>query len=166
MWLGTLAIPAKAIRSMPRRRGWSYASHDVIEGPPKSQFIAPGAPELTLSLFLHASFCEPKAILDALVALADAGEVCVLQSESGTIHGQFVIEGVSDDPKWTLPDGTLVAVTVDVTLSDPGLDGVLAIAEPKPLATSGNAADVQSNEPAEDRSRAANDVTPAEIARR
>lgn len=165
MLFGTLTIPAKAIRAMPRGRGWSYASQEVIEGPPKAQFVAPDAANLTLSLVLHASFCRPKEILDALVAMADAREVCVLQSDAGVVHGQFIIENVADDPKWTLPDGTLIATTVDLTLRDPGLDEVLALARPAPFATAENASDTKDAPPPEDRSRPVDDVSPQEIAR-
>lgn len=165
MFFGPLILPARAIRAMPRQRGWTYAPQEVIEGPPKAQFIAPDAATLTLSLFLHVEFCNPKQVIDALVAMADAHEAHVLQDESGLVHGQYVVESVNDDPRWTLPDGTVLAATVDVTLSDPGLDELLAIARPKPIATEDTAADTKAEPAPEDRSRAPDDVSPAEIAR-
>lgn len=165
MLFGSLALPPKAIRSLPRRRDWTYASHDVIEGPQKAQFVSAGAGDLSLQLFLHADFCDPKEIIEALVMMADSAGVHVLQSESGVVHGQYVIESVNDDPRWTLPDGTLLVATVDVGLRDPGIDEVLALARPKPIATADAATDTQAEPPPEDRSRAPDEVTPEEIAR-
>lgn len=134
MILGWLEIPNMAVRSLPRSRGWDYAKQGVIEGPPRAQYVAEAETSMSMSLFLHVSFCRPKEILDALMAMGDEHDAQILQSDDGTILGQFIIERIDDKPRWTLPDGALLAVDVDISLSDPGLDTQLARTRQSPQA--------------------------------
>lgn len=164
MIFGSLVLPTVAIRTLPRRRSWSYAMQDVIEGPPRAQFMAPGTTESTLTLFLHASYCAPKQVLDALVAMADAADAYTLQAESGEVLGQYVITSVDDDPKRTLPDGTVIATTVTVALADPGLDG-LSLPPSAPIATDATATNTVDEPIVVESTGVPEDVTPAEIAR-
>lgn len=165
MIFGWLEIPNMAVKALPRGRTWSYAKHEVIEGPTRAQFVADGAPTATMTLFLHASFCNPKAILDALDAMGDEHEAQVLQEDGGVILGQYVVEAVNDRPIWKLPDGTLLACEVDLQLSDPGLDTALALRTTPPMGVEGNARETTSEPKNEDMTRPAEDFTPAEIAR-
>lgn len=135
MLFGALTIPNRAVRALPRMRGWNYAAHASIEGPERAQYVADQAPQLSMTLFLHVDFCNPKRVLEALVAMGDTHYAQLLQTDDGTILGTFVVQGVADQPRWTLPDGTVLACEVNVTLSDPGLDQPLAREKEGPYAT-------------------------------
>lgn len=134
MLLGWVIIPDIAVKAYPRSRSWSYASQASIEGPERSQFVAVDAQTQTLSLFLHVDFCRPKEILDQLIMLGDQHDAQILSTEDGMILGQYVVEKVTDTPRWTLPDGAVLACDVEISLSDPGLDNPVPRVQQRPEA--------------------------------
>jgi phage protein U len=148
MILGDLVLPALAVKGLGVDDAWEYAAHAVIEGKPRRQFVAPDARGIPLSLYLHAEFIHPQQTIDRLRAFADAGEVLILQALSGLIYGHFVIEGISLRPKWTLPDGTIIATGVEVKLVEPGLETLLEV--PAPIAVDGATSDTTNDPPPED----------------
>jgi len=163
MQLGELSLPVIAVRPFSVDDGWTIASQDVIGGKPRQQWIAPGSRGITLSLFLHADYCRPQELIDQLRALAAAAEVLTLQEDGGLVHGDFLIGGVREAPRWTLPDGTLLVADVDVQLMESG-DAAAADAT-VPQAVEGAGAQTGATAPTEDTSRPIDDVATTEIAR-
>lgn len=167
MILGSIQLPVSAVNGMPVGDSWSYASHAVIEGPEKKQFVARNGRTINLSVKLHAatSAKSPEALHAELVALGDAHEALVLQENNGRIRGTFVIEAVDMTPIQKLPDGTIIAMSLTIKLTDPGLERALDIPA-KPIATVGTTAVTTSVPKAEDRSTPVEGHTPLMIARR
>jgi phage protein U len=165
MILGPLKLPVIAINGMSLAEAWTYASHAVIEGKQRKQFVSKEAPNLSLSTWLHAEHIPVDQTIDQLRALADAHEVLVLQEPNGKIWGQFVIESLDTRPVWKLADGFCVCATVEIKLGDPGLEGGIVV-PPLPVAVVGTKAATTSTPKAEGTSAGLDTVTPQQIARR
>jgi len=149
MILGGLQFPPIAVTSFPFGDAWAYAAHAVIEGKARRQKVAVEARAFTLGLFLHAEFIRPQATYDQLKAWGDAGEVLVLQANSGLVYGQFVIDKLALRPTFMLADETIVAATLDVSLVEPGLETLLEVPAAPP-GVDGNAEDTTTEPPPED----------------
>lgn len=157
-----IELPAIAIRSASTREGWSWATHDVIEGVARMQAMGIAPRELTLSLLLHVQFVSPRPTLTRLRRIADTAEPFQIWTSSGGYWGTFIIAGLDHRPLWTFPDGRILVATCDVTLRDPGVE--VEVAE-RPLALTQTAQDIVSTPVAEDTSADIDDVSPEEIAR-
>lgn len=163
MILGPLRFPNIAVVAISDEDGWDYAAHSVIENVERRQFVAKRGKPITLSLKLHAEWMDPQETLDELRELADAHEVLTLQSISGRLLGQFVIEGISSKPLFILPDGFIVSMSVDVKLVDPGLEESVPL--PEPVAVMGTLIVTTTSVKEEDTSTPKDEVTPQQIAR-
>lgn len=165
MILGDLRLPTGTVKGLNPKDGWTYATHAVIEGKPRRQFVAPDGRAVSLSLFLHAEYINPQQTIDRLRSWADASEVLVLQADSGVLYGQYVIESIDVRPTWTLPDETIVVCDVEVSLGEPGLETLLEV--PTPEATEANATDTVDEGPTETIPEGEDpaDVDPAEAVR-
>lgn len=158
-----LTLPAMALRGVRGGDGATWASHEVIEGKPRKQFIGPAGADLGLSLYLHVAFIAPRPTLTRLRQLCTTGEVFQLWTDSGAMWGTFAIEKVDHSMVWTLPGGQVIAMRVELALGDPGIPGPVELV--RPLAIAGNAVNTTPTRAPEDLSRPAADITPQEIAR-
>ena len=120
-----ITLPALAIREVSGTDGATWARHDVIEGKPRSQWMGPDAKSLTLPLYLHASFIAPRPTLTALQQVMAQAEPLQVWTDAGSYWGTYVITAVQYRFTWTLPGGQVIAMTCDVTLSEPGDEAVL-----------------------------------------
>jgi phage protein U len=165
MILGPLRFPTIAVVGFNDDDAWTYASHAVIEGKPRKQFVGDEAKSITLSLKFHIDFgMDPGDLIAVLKDLASEHGVHVLQELNGKLIGEFVIEAVHVKPRWKLPGGFLAYADVDVVLGDPGLEQNLVIA--KPVAVVGTSSTTTSTPKAEDTTIDLDEVTPAQIVRR
>lgn len=164
IYLGDLALPVMAVRSVSGSDGASWSSHDVIEGKPLLQWTGPTSRDLSVSLYLHVAFINARATLNALLALAALGEPFAITTAAGRVWGRFVLRDVQYKFVWFLKDGTPLALTADLSLTEPGdadsppaaiPPALEAYATPEVLAAL-----------TEDTSGDPDDVTPAEIVRR
>lgn len=137
MLLGDLHLPTIAVRSNGLRDAWAVAQHPVIGGKPRSQGIAPEARGAQLQVFVHAEWMHPQQTIDRLRAMAGAFEVLVLQADSGLIYGQFLIDALDIQPRWTLPDETIVSALVMISLGEAGVDVMLDASASEAVAGSG-----------------------------
>lgn len=139
--LPSLTLPAPSIRSLPRSRAWSFAAHELIDNKSLLQPTGGGNVSRTLSLGLHAVWCNPRQLLDRLEQYASS--FVALQfavAETGRDLGVFVISSLDEQPGFLLPDGTEVSIAVDLRLDDPGLpEERLFVPGVRPEASSSNA---------------------------
>ena len=164
MFLGPLELPTLVVASMTFSDGVTYAAQAVIEGKPRMQFVAPNARVTSIVCALHVRFISPKRFIDNALALMGAREILTLQEESGVLYGDFVIDKVDWQPRAKFPDGTLMAASCTLALSDPGLDRPNDV-RPRPMGVVGEAVDIVTKPKVENTSRPIDSVTPAEIAR-
>lgn len=164
IYLGDLALPAMAVRSVSGSDGSSWSSHDVIENKPLLQWMGPTGRDLSVSLYLHVAFVDARRALNALIAMATLGEPFAITTAAGRMWGTFVLRDVQYKFTWLLKDGTPLALTVDLSLGEPGEadspptelpPALAAYATPEVLAAW-----------TEDTSSDPDDVTPEEIVRR
>jgi phage protein U len=160
--LGAVHLPTSTVVSLSVEGGWSHATHDVIGRKPRRQFIAPRARSVSIACYFHVDLVDDPATLVAeLEELGAAAEVVPVQSDYGDLLGHFVLESVRVTPRWTLPDGRLLAAQVHIELGDEEDEERPA---PRP-AIEGSPARTASAQSAEDTSRAPGSVPTAEIAR-
>lgn len=158
-----ITLPVIAVRSVRGGDGAEWPAHEVIGGKPRKQFLGPSGSDLGLSLYLHVTYISPRPTLTRLRQISASGEAFQLWTDSGGMWGTYVIEKVDHSVRWTLPSGQMIAIAVELTLSDPGLEGALELV--RPLAIAGNAVGTTVTLPPEDTSQPASEITPQEIAR-
>src|ERR1700749_1556885 len=70
---------------------WTYAEHEVVEARPLLQWISEELQIISIDLRFHASFTDPAAQLDSLLATARAHSAQALVLGNGEHQGYFVI---------------------------------------------------------------------------
>lgn len=158
-----IELPVQSVLNVSREDGSTWATHDVIQGTPRQQFIGPGLGRLRLKLFFHIDFIGPRPTITFLRGMKDRGEIFQLWSRAGSFWGVRKIDQVDSQYVWALEDGRVICAYCDLTLSEPGLVAppVLVL----PLALEGNATDVVPTKAEEDTSRPIDEVPVEEIAR-
>ena len=167
MIIGYLTIPSKAVTAIaPGEDSVTYADHAVIEGKPKSQFIAENATGYSVSIYAHREFgLDPDLLHVALRQLMIDREVVALQHDDGTILGTFVITNVKPTPGFTMADGFVVSKHLDVTFKDPGLERDVVPTTSKKIAVGSNVG-ATADGPPEDLSTPKDSIATTTIARR
>lgn len=164
IYLGTVLLPSLSVVGVSMADGSTYATHEVVEGKPRRQYVGEQAPELALSLKLHVEWVDPDTLLTTLSAMRTSHEPFELTTVGGARWGTFVIEAMQERPVWLFDDGSRGCTMVDLRLVDPGVS-VLA-ERPRPAGVRDVAEDVVTTPKGEDTSRPIGSVTPQEIARR
>lgn len=104
------------------RQAYDYAEHALIEGKPDLQFIGEGLVERQISMRFHCSFCDPAAALAVLRAAAAppprARDLIMGNGDAYAHQGTYVITEIGQTLEKAAPDGSLVSITVDVTLRE------------------------------------------------
>lgn len=162
--LGSVMLPSIAVLGLRIGGSESYSAQDVIEGKPRLQWMGPGAAQAQLTLKAHVEWIPPATLYARLESLRSAHEAVALATLAGDILGTFVVEQVDLTPIWCFEDGVVGAATLDVKLTDPGVD--VAAARPRPVGVRDEAEDIVTAPKPEDTSRPIDSVTPAEIVRR
>ena len=96
----------------------SYAEHKPLEGKPLLQATGLNLDELSLSMRLHVSFCNPTEELDKLKTCMDTFEVLPLLMGNGKKAGNFVITNLSSSVENADPEGNILSYLVSCTLKE------------------------------------------------
>lgn len=70
-----------------------------------TQFVGPGDETVNLSGSVYAEIADGQLSIEDLRAMADSGEAFPLLDGTGTIFGDFVIEGVDERHQYLMLDG-------------------------------------------------------------
>ena len=103
---------------------YRYAQHDVIEAPPRLQWLSQELQKISLELGFHAAFSNPAAQMAALRTAAADHQARALVFGNGVHRGYFVIESIEETLVQTADDGSYVAIQARLELTEwvPGAD--------------------------------------------
>jgi phage protein U len=104
---------------------WSYAEHKVVEARPRLQWISEALETTSLDLRFHASFTDPAAQLDNLLATARLHSAQALVLGNGEHQGYFVITALRVASTVTTAVGDIISMTVRVELKEWAFDAEL-----------------------------------------
>lgn len=93
-----------------------YAQHPLIDGKPRLQQVAEKLEEITLSINLHYSFCNPEDEISKLQTARSNGYILPFILGTGTVVGDFVITSIKRDITQTDQLGAIVFVSLIVQL--------------------------------------------------
>ena len=96
----------------------TIVEHALINRKPRLQGAGIGLVNLSLSLFLHAEFCNVKDELAKLRTSKDSFEVLPLLWGNGDVEGDFVIISLNRDIKQQDGTGNFISATVSVSLKE------------------------------------------------
>lgn len=108
----------KGFNSFSDSRSIDYAEHKLIEGKPRLQRVGDNLQQLSLSILLHASFCNPESETDTLYELMENAEVLPLILGNGVYQGDFVIESINRDVSDTDSSGNVISQTLSLSLKE------------------------------------------------
>lgn len=108
----------KTFGSKSERGSAIYAEHAMLDGKPKLQRTGVSLTELSISIYFHHSFCNPKEELAALKAARDNGEVLPLLWGNGEVEGDFVLVDMDATTEEAATEGTVLSYTVELTLKE------------------------------------------------
>ena len=92
--------------------------HALINRKPKLQGAGLGLKNLSITIFLHAEFCNVKNEIAAFRVSKDSYEILPLLWGDGTLEGSFVIVSMSVKNEQMDNEGNLYAATVNLSLKE------------------------------------------------
>lgn len=98
--------------------GADFAEHALIEGKPRLQFIGDQLDEYALEFTFHDYFCDPQAELVKLKQAKDGHKAMAFVLGNGDYKGYFVITELRHVLTQTSSDGTIIAMTANMTLRE------------------------------------------------
>ena len=103
---------------------YRYAQHDVVEAPPRLQWLSNDLQKISLDLGFHVAFANPVTQIAALKAAAEDHQARSLVFGNGVFRGYFVIESIEETFTQTADDGSYIAIAVRLELREwiPGAD--------------------------------------------
>jgi phage protein U len=104
---------------------WTYAEHEVVEARPLLQWISEELQIISLELRFHASFTDPAAQLDTLLAAARAHRAQALVLGNGQHQGYFIITALRVAATVTTASGDIISMTVHMELKEWAFDSQL-----------------------------------------
>lgn len=110
--------PITSPESLSRTDTTTYAKHSLASGKPRLQPIANELEEISIGFKLRAEFCNPTQIVLQLKSAKDLFEVMPLIMGNGRYFGDYVITSLTETPAQCLPDGTIVEMTIQLTLQE------------------------------------------------
>jgi phage protein U len=99
-------------------RRFEYAEQRVVEDRPRLQWLGDGLETITLAMLFHASFTDPAAQYDALLAAAEDHQARALVLGNGAFRGFFVVEALAASNLQLAADATPLAIRVRVRLRE------------------------------------------------
>lgn len=100
---------------LARKRSWRHARTERFGAIAASQFVGPGDDDVTLSGRLMPGLAGRWSSLQQIAEMADTGEAFPLADGTGTILGQFMIEGLDETHRSLIDNGR--ARLIDFTLT-------------------------------------------------
>lgn len=110
--------PITSPESLSRTDTTTYAKHSLASGKPRLQPIANELEEISIGFKLRAEFCNPTQIVLQLKSAKDLFEVMPLIMGNGRYFGDYVITSLIETPAQCLADGTIVEMTIQLTLQE------------------------------------------------
>jgi phage protein U len=104
--------------SFTHRQGIDYAEHATILGKPRLQRLADKLDEASLTIMLHAQFCDPEEKIQQLKDEMSAGNVLPYSSGAGDIYGNFVITDLEKKHEHLDAQGRIIYTVVSLTLKE------------------------------------------------
>lgn len=97
---------------------WTYAEHDVVEARPRLQWLSESLRTIEFDLRFHASFTNPAAQLENLLAAARDHSARPLVLGNGEHQGYFVIVGLRTASTQMTAFGDVVSMKVHLELKE------------------------------------------------
>lgn len=95
-----------------------YATHKVIEGKPKVQWVGDELHKRTWDIRLHRVFCDPDAVMRAIRAAAAEHKAYPLSLGSGEYLGRYTINSIHEVTNVADDIGATVAQTATLALQE------------------------------------------------
>jgi phage protein U len=115
--LGTIIFEGlNGFDSFDRTRETDFAEHALIDGKPRLQRIGEKLETISISLTLHAAFCNPQEQINALDAARANGVVLPLVNGSGDYLGNYLIKRLGESAQHLATDGKVVWSKVSLDL--------------------------------------------------
>lgn len=95
-----------------------FAEHALIERKPRLQWVGDKLDDVTIDLSFHAAFCQPEAEMARLRNAVRAHEALTFMFANGHIVGDYVLLQLTQTATQTMTDGTLIAVTGQLTMKE------------------------------------------------
>lgn len=108
----------KGFTQFSEARSVNLAEHARIEGKPRLQRVGSNLHELSVSVMLHASFCNPEQEFTALDDAREAATILPLVLANGVYVGDYVIESLQRDVVQADPQSNIVAQVVNLSLKE------------------------------------------------
>lgn len=136
----------KGLNELSKTTTVTYAEHKPLAGKPLLQATGPNLDEVTISMRLHASFCNPAEELSTLREYMDTFEVLPLLLGNGKKEGEFVIMSINNVVEDADPAGNVFSYMVSCTLKeyvtpnrlqaeqDDNREAALAVGDVRPVA--------------------------------
>lgn len=107
MALGTFvfSLPELAYQQLQRQTAWRHSGSSRVGARDARQYVGPGDDTISLSGLVAPELTGDPASLDTLRTMADQGEALALVDGTGTVHGAFVITGMSETRTLFFADG-------------------------------------------------------------
>lgn len=101
---------------LARKRSWRHARTERFGAIAASQFVGPGDDDVTLSGRLVPGLAGRWSSLQQIAEMADTGEAFPLADGTGTILGQFTIEGLDETHRSLIDNGRARLIDFTITL--------------------------------------------------
>ncbi len=108
----------KGFDSFQSKKSSQLAEHARIDGKPRLQKTGDALEEISLSIQLHSSFCNPETEIEALESARSAGSILPFINGAGELYGSYVISELEKTIKHTTPTGQIVLCSLAITLKE------------------------------------------------
>lgn len=99
-------------------RSTNLAEHPRIDGKPRLQRVGSNLHELSVSIMLHASFCNPEQDFALLDDARENAEILPLVLANGVYVSDYVIEAIERNIQQTDARSNIVSMLVSMTLKE------------------------------------------------
>lgn len=108
----------KGFNEFSKSTAVTYAEHKPLTGKPLLQATGLNLDEITLSMRLHASFCNPANELNTLKGYMETFEVLPLLLGNGIKEGEFVLMSINNVVEDADAEGNIFSYIVNCTLKE------------------------------------------------
>lgn len=106
-----------AYQELQRSTAWRHPSNSRIGARPARQYLGPGDDTITLQGVLAPEFTGSKVSLDQIREMGAVGSAWPLVDGNGIVHGQFVIESLSETSTIFLDNGAARRIEFQIQLA-------------------------------------------------
>ena len=108
----------KGFTQFSESRSTNLAEHPRIEGKPRLQRVGSNLHELSISMLLHASFCNPEEDYATLDEARETAEILPLVLANGVYVSDYVISSIERSVQQTDAQSNIVSMTLSMTLKE------------------------------------------------